>query len=238
MSSSSKRVAGWNLPIAGIGCGRYGQRELGRGGVRSCSHIVGGEDEMASWGKVIQGGVLGASTILLIAGCNSGGGQAAQGATKAPTTSTIAPDVPAGFDVCKDIPQSVLQAESFGNPDPDIHYADGAVKWRGCGWDQKGGDGYSVTIDMTNITLPMARANKQFSVVKEMTIDGRPTVVYIPAGQQGTAEHCLMDVQVKGGSLELSVINDPSAKATAGQDSCEIGERLANEIVPALPSSL
>ncbi|WP_280264943.1 DUF3558 domain-containing protein [Nocardia wallacei] len=172
--------------------------------------------------------------VALVAGCNSDGGSGGESTTAA-ATPTIAPDVPAGFDACK-LPQSVVQSEELKNPRPDTKDGAGGIKWRGCGWVQS--DGYAVTISTTNISLAMVRANKDFTVAEELSIAGRPAVTYRPTGQRTPEEHCLLSVEVKGGSLEISPINPPSAKKSRGQDSCDIAKRLADGIVPAIPSTL
>ncbi|RDI54209.1 DUF3558 domain-containing protein [Nocardia mexicana] len=191
---------------------------------------------MASWGKVVRGAALGAGVVALVAGCNSDGG-GTDGTTKASATSTVAADVPAGFDACKDIPQSVLQSEQLKNKGVDSKDGNGGVKWRGCIWVQSGGDGYGGTIDTTNITLPMVRANKEFTVAEELSVSGRPALTYALSGQDLRA-HCILSVEMKGGSLEVSIDNPSSAKQTAGQHSCDIAKRLAGQIVPAIPASL
>ncbi|OXR47277.1 hypothetical protein B7C42_00399 [Nocardia cerradoensis] len=191
---------------------------------------------MVSWGKAARGIALGVGVVAVAAGCNSGGeskGNAADSSAK----STLAPDVPTGFDACKDVPQSILQTEHLKNPNPDVQDGAGGIKWRGCGWVQAGGDGYSVTIDTSNITLPMVRANKDFAVDKELTIAGRPALTSHVNGQDAQAD-CVINVEVKGGSLEISVENPPSARDTAGQHACDIAQRLAEGIIPAVPSSL
>jgi len=65
-----------------------------------------------------------------------------------------------------------------------------------------------VTIDTSNITLPMVRANKDFAVDKELTIAGRPALTSHVNGQDAQAD-CVINVEVKGGSLEISVENPP-----------------------------
>ncbi|GAB2691748.1 DUF3558 domain-containing protein [Nocardia thraciensis] len=187
---------------------------------------------MASWGKVVRGAALGAGVIALVAGCDSGGG-GTEGSTGASATSTVAADVPAGFDACK-LPQSVVQSEQLINPEVDTKDGAGGIKWRGCGWIQS--DGYGATIDTTNITLAMVRANKEFTVAEELSVAGRPAVAYGPADQKALQAHCLVSVEMKGGSLEISINNPPSRKKSGAQHSCEIAKRLAQGIVPAIPA--
>ncbi len=194
------------------------------------------KDEMASWSGVVRGVVLGAGLIMLISACNSGG--ESKGSTNsASVTPTIAADVPAGFDACKDLPQSVIQQEHLIKPDADNVDRPGGIKWRGCGWVQAGGDGYAPTIDTTNITLAMVRANKDFTVDEELTVAGRAALTSHVSGQDSHAD-CTINVELKGGSLEISVDNPPSRRNTGNQHACDIAKRLAGQIVPAIPAAL
>jgi hypothetical protein len=192
------------------------------------------EDEMASWSGVVRGVVLGAGVVVLVSACNSGG-ESKGSTSSASATPTIAADVPMGFDACKDIPQSVIQQEQLIKPDPDKADRPGGTKWRGCGWVQS--DGYSPTIDMTNITLAMVRANKDFTVDEELTVAGRAALTSHVSGQDPHAD-CAINVEVKGGSLEISVDNPPSRRKSGNQHACEIAKRLAGQIVPAMPATL
>lgn len=184
---------------------------------------------MASWGKVARGGIAVLGLVGVLSGCNSGDGES--GDASASATPTIAADVPAGFDACKDIPQSLLQAEQLIKPEVDSKDGNAGIKWRGCGWIQS--DGYGATIDTTNITLAMVRANKEFTVVEELTIAGRPAVTS-SVGSQDPHVDCAINVEMKGGSLEISIDNPRSRKKSGTQHSCDIAKRLAEGIVPAI----
>ncbi|MFI6366903.1 DUF3558 domain-containing protein [Nocardia sp. NPDC050630] len=180
--------------------------------------------------------VLGAGLIMLMSACNSGG--ESKGTTNsAAVTPTIAADVPAGFDACKDLPQALIQSEKLKNKGADVVDRPGGIKWRGCGWVQAGGDGYAGSIDTTNITLAMVRANKDFTVDEELTVAGRPALTSHVSGQDPHAD-CVINVEMKGGSLEVSIDNPPTGKPTAAQHSCDIAKRLAEQIVPAIPATL
>ncbi|WP_084531828.1 DUF3558 domain-containing protein [Nocardia miyunensis] len=186
---------------------------------------------MTNWGKVIQSGALGIGAVLLVASCNSGG-SGSDASKSASATPTVAADVPA-FDPCKDIPQSVLDKEKLINPDADKQDGDGGIKWRGCGFIQE--NGYSATIDSTNITLSMVRTNHDFNVIEELTVGGRAALTSHVADQDPRAD-CAVNVEMKGGTLEISIDNPPSAPLTGTQNSCDIAKRLAGEIVTNLPA--
>ncbi|WP_084507264.1 DUF3558 domain-containing protein [Nocardia violaceofusca] len=188
---------------------------------------------MASWGKARRGVIVGVGLLALVSACRSGD-DPHSASTNVSQTSTIAPGVPAGFDACK-LPPSLVQSEELVKPEPDIKDGDGGVKWRGCGWIQS--DGYSVTIDSTNISLAMVRANRDFAVADELTIAGRPALTYAQTGQD-LKTHCILSTEIKGGSLEVSVNNPANRRKSAGQDSCEIAKRLTEGIAPIIPSNL
>lgn len=184
---------------------------------------------MASWGKPMRGGVAILGLTAVLSGCNSSDGDSV-GSSASPT-HTIAAEVPAGFDACKDIPQSLLQSEQLIKPEVDSKDGNAGIKWRGCGWIQS--DGYSATIDTTNITLDMVRANKEFTVAEELTIAGRPAVTSYLGGQDPHVD-CAINVEMKGGSLEISIDNPRSRKKSGTQHSCDIAKRLAEGIAPAI----
>lgn len=192
---------------------------------------------MAGWSCVVRGLVLGAGVVVLVSACNSGGKSKAN-TNNASATLTVAADVPAGFDACKDLPQALVQSEKLKNKGPDNTDRPGGIKWRGCIWVQAGGDGYSGTIDTTNITLAMVRANSQFIVAEEINVGGRAALTYSPDEHNDLTEHCILGVEMKGGSLEVSIDNPRSRRISGGQDSCEIAKRLAGQIVPAIPPNL
>ncbi|MEU6560385.1 DUF3558 domain-containing protein [Nocardia nova] len=190
---------------------------------------------MTSRGKLVRAAVVGAGVVALISACNSGG-DSKHGGESAPATSSVAADVPAGFNACQ-LPQSVIQSESLERSDVDTQDGAGGTKWRGCIWVQSSGNGYSATIDSTNITLPMIRANGDFKVGNELTVSGRPALTYAQPSQD-LHTHCIMSIEIKGGGLEISVNNPPSARDTASQHSCDIAQRLAEGIIPSIPSGL
>ncbi|MEV6138793.1 DUF3558 domain-containing protein [Nocardia sp. NPDC051990] len=194
------------------------------------------EDEMASWSGVVRGAVLGAGLIVLVSACNSGG-ELKSSTNSASVTPTIASDVPAGFDACKDLPQDLIRSEKLKNKGPDTVDRPGGIKWRGCGWVQAGGDGYAATIDTTNITLVMVRANKDFAVDEELTVAGRAALTSHVGAQDPHAD-CLINVELKGGSLEITINNPPWLRNTGNQHACDIAKRLAGQIVPAIPAAL
>ncbi len=185
---------------------------------------------MASWSGV----VLGAGLIMLVSACNSSG-ESKGNTTSVSATPTVATDVSAGFDACKDLPQALIQSEELKNKGVDNHDGNGGIKWRGCIWIQS--DGYSTTIDTTNITLAMVRANHDFAIDDELTVAGRPALTSYVSGQDPKAD-CVINVELKGGSLEISVDNPASRRKSGTQHSCEIAKRLAVQVVPAIPATL
>ncbi|MBB5911552.1 type IV pilus biogenesis protein CpaD/CtpE [Nocardia transvalensis] len=185
---------------------------------------------MGSWGNAILTLVCGAGAVALLAGCSSADG----GSTSRPhATSTIAPDVPARFDACK-LPTEVVQTERLIKPETDTKDNPGGVKWRGCRWIQS--DGFGASIDTTNLTLPMVRANKDFTVDEEATIGGRPSLT-AHLGKQDSHTFCSLYVGMRGGSLELNINNPSSRKSSGTRHACDIAKSLAEGIAPAIPAT-
>lgn len=191
---------------------------------------------MASWSGVVRGVVLGAGMVMLVSGCNSGG-ESKGDTSGASATPTIAADVPAGFDACKDIPQALVQSEKLKNKGPDTTDRPGGIKWRGCDWVQS--DGYATTIDTTNITLAMVHTNSRYAVTEDLNVGGRAALTYRPSDDQ-TDEHenCVLLVDMKGGGLEIGITNPSSRRISGNQHSCDIAKRLAGGVVPAIPATL
>lgn len=180
--------------------------------------------------RSVVGGVLALGVVVVLGGCDSSvDGDAGPAGS---TTATVAADVPAGFDPCEDIPQSVLDSERLRQKIPDNSAASGGIKWRGCLWGQP--DGYAVSIQTTNITVEMVRA-KGFVGAYEFVVSGREAV----ASRQSEVEKeasCTVNVAMRGGSLSVGLTNPTSAKNTGHLDSCDLARQVAEKVVPALPA--
>lgn len=98
-------------------------------------------------------------------------------------------------------------------------------------------DGYTVSIRTTNITLPMVRANAGFKVAEELTIGGRAAITYHDSDATDVSHDCILDVQIKGGSVEFNLNNPASNRRTGSTDTCEIGKSLAGKVVPLIPAT-
>ncbi|MEV0332079.1 DUF3558 domain-containing protein [Nocardia sp. NPDC050717] len=149
----------------------------------------------------------------------------------------LAKDVPAGFDPCRDIPEQVLAEERLGHQEPDITEAPGGVVWKGCDWVYKGGGGYSTSVRVTNLTVEMVR-DKNFQDAQEFTIGGRGAISTRQFDGPHVNEVCDINVAVRGGSVEVNVVNPPSRRDTGHLDSCQIARSLAEKIAPSIPESL
>ncbi|MFI6172976.1 DUF3558 domain-containing protein [Nocardia sp. NPDC051052] len=170
---------------------------------------------------------------LVLAGCGSSGGGTAS--TDTPTTSATAKNVPSGFDPCTGIPGSVLESEklkSTGRSDADS--PDG-VAWRGCQWVMRGGDGYAASIRTTNLTVPMIRT-RNFADTQEFTLAGRAAISTRQFEGPHIMEVCAVNVEMRGGSLEINLTNPPSAKETGHLDSCQLARTLAEKVMPSVPT--
>ncbi|MEV6557889.1 DUF3558 domain-containing protein [Nocardia sp. NPDC051756] len=181
-----------------------------------------------------QMATLALGAVFVVAGCgpSNDGGKPTGSSTTSKTS--VAPDVPAGFDPCKDIPQSVLDSEKLLDKTPDDSNASGGIKWRGCLWAQT--DGYAASIQTTNITTDMARA-KNFLDTREFTINGRRAISYRQSTDHPQAA-CTVDVEMKGGSLEFNLSNPPSRRITGQLDTCELTQKLAEKVVTTMPANV
>jgi hypothetical protein len=183
---------------------------------------------------MIGAGVFAVSGVLLVAGCNSGGGSSKSSAAASPT-STLAADVPAGYDPCTDIPQSVLdQLQWTMKITRKNSAADGTV-WRGCGWSKV--PEYAVTVYMTNATIETVRS-KHLLDPAEFTVDGRNAILTIQDPDHPSTQ-CTVDVSVKGGSLEIFLSNSDASDPAGSTDSvCTQARDVAKQITSTLPSTL
>ncbi|MBO0855102.1 MAG: DUF3558 domain-containing protein [Nocardia sp.] len=169
-------------------------------------------------------------------GCGSGsdGNQASGDAAK---SSTGLPPAPTAFDPCSSAMQPVLDSEHLSHQTKEDSDGNGGTQWRGCQWVSYSGDGYTVSIRSTNITLPMIRANNGFRVAEQVELSGRTALVYHNSDATDTMHNCAINAELKGGSLEFSLDNPASNEVTGSTDTCEIGKRLASKVVDLVPPS-
>ncbi|MFB7876218.1 DUF3558 domain-containing protein [Nocardia sp. NPDC056064] len=181
-------------------------------------------------------GVVGISSALL--GCDSA---TPRHSTPTPTQTIngreLAKDAPSGFDPCTDIPEQVLTEAKVGRETRDLTEAPGGVVWRGCDWAYLGGGGYAMSVRMTNLTLDMVR-DKNFPETTEYTVAGRTAIAWRQEAGRSTKDVCDVNVAVRGGSMEVNVVNPPSGRDTGHLDSCEIARSLTEKIAPSIPASL
>jgi hypothetical protein len=176
--------------------------------------------------------ILAVGAALVLAGC----GRTGDGTTPTEASSakpSIGPEVPTGYDPCTDIPQSVLDSESLRHKTNEDSNASGGVKWRGCGWVQP--DGYAPAIRTTNLTVDMVR-DKKFADAREYSISGRRAISTRQVEERLDAV-CVVNVEMKGGSLEFFVSNQPSNRKTGQLDTCVLAKSLAEKVVPTLPAT-
>lgn len=182
---------------------------------------------MLTWGKLFRG-ALATSAVIAVAGCGSGGGNAP--ATPS-ATSTLAADVPTGFDPCRDIPQAVQDSLQLVDKEPDKRRANGGLVWRGCGWVKS--DYYAIGIDVTNVTVAMVR-DQHYQDPDEFIIAGRPAI-----STRQVPEHpllqCTIDVAIRGGSVEFFLTNSGSDRIVGDRNSCHMARDVAEHVVPTIP---
>ncbi|WP_225727449.1 MULTISPECIES: DUF3558 domain-containing protein [unclassified Nocardia] len=179
--------------------------------------------------------VFAVGVVCVLAGCGSSTGGTAEpsSSTKTPSSTGPATDVPTGFDGCN-LPQSFLDSEKLENRGPDESDLGGGLKLRGCRY-LRTDDGYGGYIRTTNLTVDMVRA-KQFPETKELTVDGRRAISSRQFLGPNIKDSCTVDVEMKGGSLDINVNNPPSRKDTGKLDSCDIAKSLADKIAPMIPA--
>lgn len=175
--------------------------------------------------------VVAVGSAILLTGCESESDSRLDETGEA-TSSSVQADVPVGFDPCEDIPEQVVDAHNLTMPYPENSDASGGMKWRGCIWVQSGG-GYGATIQATNITVEVVEV-KNFADIRSFSIDGRNAVSSRQI-EERLEESCTVNVEMSGGSLEVSITNPPSS-STSDQDTCELARELAEDIVPSLPA--
>ncbi|WP_026344095.1 DUF3558 domain-containing protein [Nocardia sp. BMG111209] len=176
--------------------------------------------------------------VATLTGCGSSdsGDRPATSGQSVSATKTMAPEAPTGFDPCHDIPVSVLDSEGLGHQSSDANSdGSGGVKWRGCSYFED--DGYGVSIRTTNITLPMVRANTGFKVSEELNIGGRSALIYHDTDQPDQRAFCLLNAEMKGGSLEISIDNPATRRRSGTLASCDIAKELAAKLVPVMPAN-
>ncbi|MFD3704504.1 DUF3558 domain-containing protein [Nocardia sp. NPDC058658] len=175
--------------------------------------------------------------VLLLAGCGSSTGGQAEGVATTTAGQELAADVPAGFDPCKDIPESVLDSEGLhkasSNNNADFDGA-GGTKWRGCSWVVS--DGYAAGITTTNLTVEQVLDNPKLTVRGEYTIAGRSAVAASRSDNKNPRALCTLTVAMQGGGLEFSLDNPDSNELTGHLDTCELARGLAEKVVPLLPA--
>ncbi|WP_327119798.1 DUF3558 domain-containing protein [Nocardia sp. NBC_01730] len=177
--------------------------------------------------------ILAVGAALALAGCGPSTDGDAKPNGSSSANPSIAPDVPAGYDPCTDIPQSVLDSENLRSKDKEDSNASGGVRWRGCAWIQT--DGYAPVIRTTNLTVDMVR-DKKFADAREYTINGRHAISTRQVDEHPEAV-CTINVEMNGGSLEFFLSNPSSRKATGNLDTCELARKLAEKVVPTIPSN-
>lgn len=174
--------------------------------------------------------VLGA--IVALTGCSTTDNDAQPtGQGTASSTPSLASDVPSGYRPCEDVPKTVLDSEKLLDKTPDNSDATGGVKWRGCMWVQT--DGYAATIQTTNISVEMVR-EKNFSDARELLINGRQSILTRQVAER-LKEACTINVEMRGGSLEINLSNPASNRNTGSLDTCELARTLAEKVVPTIP---
>ncbi|MGW4769671.1 DUF3558 domain-containing protein [Nocardia sp. NPDC004278] len=190
---------------------------------------------MISRGKTLLGAVLGVGAVVLLSGCGSStGGDAKPVSTSTSAGPSMAADAPNSYDPCKDVPQSVLDSEKLHGKELANSDTAAGVKWHGCAWVRS--NGYAVSITTTNLTIDLTRS-RNFPEATEFTINGRRAISTRQFDGASIKEACTVNVEMKGGSLDINLNNPPSNRDTGSIDSCALARGLAEKVVPSLPAN-
>ncbi|MEU4706034.1 DUF3558 domain-containing protein [Nocardia salmonicida] len=181
-------------------------------------------------GAVVRILVVGGAISTLLSGCNSGSQGEAQPSSSAVST-TQESVLPTGFDGCA-LPQSVIDTEGLKNPKKDDKWTTGRNKWVGCGWIQSGGYGASITV--STITIQQVIENPDVKIGEELTIDGRRSITHYKPAQEG--KWCDINVEMKNGSMEISIGNQPNREKSGHRHPCDIAKDLARMLAPTIQS--
>ncbi|GAA5068458.1 hypothetical protein GCM10023318_58790 [Nocardia callitridis] len=179
--------------------------------------------------------VLALGAALTLSGCGSStdGDPKAEGSGDNSASQEVAADVPTGYNACTDVPQSVIDSEKWrGGSIPDDSYASGGIKWRGCQWVK--GNGYSISIRTTNITVDMVR-EKNFPNAQELTLGTRKAITTRQI--ENVQSNCVVNVEMNGGSLELALDNPPASRETGSLDACDLVNDVAEKVTPSIPAA-
>lgn len=173
------------------------------------------------------------AAIALLAGCGPDN-EGTPTATGAQASSASAAEVPAGFDPCAAVQPSTVFAPYTLLPGAPDDSSSGGAKWKGCGWNSA--DAYSATISTTNLTVDDV-SGKKFADAQRFEVDGRQAI----STRQSDSEKlqsisCTINVSMKGGSLEIKIMNPESASETGTQDACQITRGVADKVVPLIPA--
>ncbi|KZM69627.1 hypothetical protein AWN90_07550 [Nocardia terpenica] len=189
---------------------------------------------MTSVGSMLRGVAAAAGAIVLLSACGSNTGGVSQSSGSTSASSTRLPPAPTAFNPCS-IPESVMDSEQLHSRNIADSDGNGGTQWRGCRWVES--DGYAVSIRATNITLQMVRDNTGFKVAEELTIAGRPALTYHDSEATDLQHDCLLNAEMKGGSLEFLLNNPASNRKTGNMNTCELAKNLANKVIPLIPAS-
>ncbi|MFE7721485.1 DUF3558 domain-containing protein [Nocardia rhizosphaerihabitans] len=167
---------------------------------------------------------------LVASGCGSDNPR--DEATAAPTSTDV--PLPTGFDGCN-LPQSVIDAEQLkkGREDSNWNTPGSSRKWLGCTWTQS--DGFAAGITVTTITVQSIRESpsSQWTLGKQSTVAGRAAITYWQPSDD-PAENCTINVEMKGGGMEIGITNPPSRRKSKGRNACDIATSMAGMLAPTI----
>lgn len=129
----------------------------------------------------------------------------------------------------------MIDAEQLkkGSEDNNWNSPGTARKWLGCSWIQS--DGFAAGVAVTTITGQQIRESpsSQWVIGTQSTIAGRAAITYwMPA--RNPAENCNINVEMKGGGMEISITNPPSRRKSKDRNACDIATSMAEKLAPTI----
>ncbi len=174
----------------------------------------------------VRTAVLGASALLLAAGCGT-----TETGTSAPTTAAAPPPDP--FNVCEDLPDAALATAGL-NPATKstvTNAPSGPTSWIVCAWEPTQPPAtYRVEVYSTSHTMDETRKNENLTDLAEVEIAGREGLTF---REKNTADtRCRAAFGAEQGSF---IVSTAWFETGTKPDLCGLAVQYLTDLEPALP---
>ncbi|WP_278264184.1 DUF3558 domain-containing protein [Nocardia sp. AG03] len=173
--------------------------------------------------------------ILAVVGCGTDSGEPIGPTVPTLTADGLEVDAPSRYDPCVGVTPEVLnqlQLVKAKNPNTADFDGPNGQKWRGCGWVRP--NVYALSIRNTNLTLGFVKDNWGDGL-SEFTIFGR-SAISVRRSESDPQDSCYVNVELRGGSLEFHILKSASRNAPQDVDFCDIGKKVAESVLPTVPT--